>query len=337
MKIGLIGFGNFGRLAASILSKRFKLLIYEPKANSELLAMAKRIKAKFTDFETAARCDVVILAAPISKTENIIREMAPLVKKGSLIIDTCSVKSSPVKWMKKYLPDNVSILGTHPMFGPYSSDFDFNRQSWELSGLKIALCPVRFGHAKLLTAKKFLAGLGLQTIITTPQEHDRQTAMSLAFVHFLGRSIKKAGIAEQEICTQGFIDVLKIYPHTNSDNWQLFYDMNNYNPYAKQAREKFMEACDFIDEKIEKSASPNELEQLRGLIDKTDVKIIEMLSKRFKYAKQIARLKRGEGPEKNGAEREKLIVGSRLKQAKADNKFVKKLYRIIFDESYKKQ
>ncbi len=337
MKIGIFGFGNFGQLAASILVKKFKVLVYEPKISDSAEQNAKRVKVKLTDVDTAAKCDVVILATPISKTEELIKTIAPVLKKKSLVIDTCSVKTLPARWMKKYLPRDVSILATHPMFGPYSTKFDFNKQTWDLKGLQLVLCPVRIGQGKLSLIKKYAEKMGLQVIVTTPEEHDRQTAMSLAFVHFLGRSIKKAGIREQPIYTRGFADVLKIYPHTNSDNWQLFYDMNNFNPYAKAIREKFMQACDFIDNKIEKSKTKNELEQYRNLVDKIDVRIIELLSQRFKLVKEIGKVKREAGKKVRDTKREKEIIAKGSKSAKIDNRFVKKLYRLIFDESYRRQ
>ncbi len=38
-----------------------------------------------------------------------------------LVMDTCSVKTHPVGLMERMLPATISILGTHPMFGPDSA------------------------------------------------------------------------------------------------------------------------------------------------------------------------------------------------------------------------
>jgi prephenate dehydrogenase len=46
--------------------------------------------------------------------------MAPALRPGQLIIDTCSVKERPLEWMLEELPDHVQIVGTHPLFGPDS-------------------------------------------------------------------------------------------------------------------------------------------------------------------------------------------------------------------------
>jgi prephenate dehydrogenase len=81
-------------------------------------------------------------------------------------------------------------------------------------------------------------------------DHDKQNAKTLALVHFLGRALVASGVKEQQIFTPGYADLLKIIPHTASDNWQLFFDMNNFNPFAKKIREKFMRNCQDLDNKI---------------------------------------------------------------------------------------
>ena len=87
-------------------------------------------------------------------------------------------------------------------------------------------------------------------IVTTPENHDEQNAVTLSLVHFLGRSLFEAGIHEQRIFTPGFANLLKIYQHTTFDDMQLFYDMNNYNPFAEKVRRNFRAACDTIEKKI---------------------------------------------------------------------------------------
>jgi prephenate dehydrogenase len=36
------------------------------------------------------------------------------------------------------------------------------------------------------------------------------------------------------------------------DTWQLFYDMNHYNPYAKEKRAAFMQAMKKINNQLER-------------------------------------------------------------------------------------
>jgi prephenate dehydrogenase len=241
-KICIIGLGRFGTLAASILKQHFDVTAIDTN-KKEILNKAKKLGIKLLKVEELKGIDVAILAVPICKTEGMIKKISPFLKKNSLLIDTCSVKTLPCRWMKKNARKDIEILGTHPMFGPVTSKFNFEKQTWILENLQIVICPLRINSQKLSLIKKFLKKLNLKIIETTPENHDKQNAKTLALVHFLGRALVAADIKEQEIFTPGYSDLLKIIPHTASDNWQLFYDMNNFNPFAQGIREKFLEKC----------------------------------------------------------------------------------------------
>jgi prephenate dehydrogenase len=73
---------------------------------------------------------------PISAMRETLRQVTPLLREDALVVDVCSVKVYPVKWMRELLPDTVSILPTHPMFGPDSA-------AESLKDRKIVICPER--------------------------------------------------------------------------------------------------------------------------------------------------------------------------------------------------
>ena len=56
------------------------------------------------------------LSVPIHRTEEIIREIGPAVRKGGLLMDLTSLKKAPVEAMLKY--SGAEVLGVHPLFGP---------------------------------------------------------------------------------------------------------------------------------------------------------------------------------------------------------------------------
>jgi len=245
--IGIIGLGNFGSLLAVILSKDYEVRVYNFGKDLKIASKAKKIGIDLVSWGEIANSDIVVISTPISISRAIIKKVAPNLKKGSLLLDVCSVKMYPCNWLKKYTPKNVDIIGTHPMFGPTTSKFNIDKKSFDIKGKQIVLCPLRIKKDRQKRIEKFLKSLGLEVIVATPKEHDYQNAKTLSLVHFLGRSLTKTGIGEQKIYTPGYGDVLKILPHTNNDNWQLFYDMNNFNPYASQVRDNFIKACLEID------------------------------------------------------------------------------------------
>ncbi len=337
IEIGIIGFGRFGVLMATVLSSFFDVKVFHYRKRDADLEIANKIGIKLVDFKEVIDCDYLLLSVPISKTENLIKKIAPLLKPKTTIIDTCSVKELPCKWLKKYLPKENEIIGSHPMFGSVTTKFNLNKKYFELENKQVVLCPIRVSEEKLASLKIFLEKLKLKVLIVSPKEHDKQNAKTLSFVHFLGRSLTKAGIGEQEIFTPGYTDLLRILPHTNNDDWQLFYDMNNYNSYSSKIRVEFLRACDLIEGKILEASTTNEFNSNRKLINSIDQKIFTLLEERMTCAKKIGAYKKRNRLTIVDTKREKEIIQKRKQATKLNSDFVEKLYDVIFKESYNYQ
>ena len=129
-KLGLIGFGAFGRLTARHLSPWFDILAHDPAATD-----AEGV-ATLTDLATAAACPTVVLAVPVEALEATLIAIRPHLAPGALVIDVGSVKVKPAQAMAELLPPGVRIVGTHPLFGPQSGKDG-------IAGLRIAICEVR--------------------------------------------------------------------------------------------------------------------------------------------------------------------------------------------------
>lgn len=243
--IGIIGYGRFGKLAARYLAEDFDVRVCgRRKINID--GQPKRIRA--ATIEEICRQRIVIPAIPISVFKDTLEKIAPLLAPDAVFIDVCSVKEHPVNWMKELLPDSVSILATHPMFGPDSA-------ADSLEGMKIALCKVRIGEASYAKIKSYLSEKGLTVIETTPEQHDREIAVSLALTHFIGRSLSSFGAKDLQIDTEGYKRLQHILGVVEHDTWQLFVDMHKYNPYAEEARASFLRAMEKINTELNSVSS----------------------------------------------------------------------------------
>jgi prephenate dehydrogenase len=240
--IGIIGFGRFGRLMAGYLARDFDIYVFNRSNKAaDILALG----AHPASFATACRQKIVVLCVPISSMEATLREVAPLLQENALVVDVCSVKVFPVQWMKTILPDTVSILATHPMFGPDSA-------ANSLNGRKIVLCDTRIEAACYGQVAAYLAAKGLIVIQASPEEHDQKIAVSLFLTHFIGRALESFGAQPMNIDTEGYQRLLHILGVVENDTWQLFQDMYRYNPYAKERRDKFLAAMEGINAKLER-------------------------------------------------------------------------------------
>ena len=159
-RIGIIGMGRFGRLTAHYLSRNFNVLIY---SRSAAVQEIEQVNAKQADWKTVCGCDIVIPCVPIRALRQTLSEIAPHLSPQTLVVDVCSVKMLPAQWMQELLPQDVSLLATHPLFGPDSA-------SQSLTGCKIVLCPIRVSAPVFEKIKTYLAQKGLLIIETTPEE-----------------------------------------------------------------------------------------------------------------------------------------------------------------------
>ena len=240
MTIGIIGFSRFGQLLAKILKPHGEVYVWN---RSDKAQDAKNLGVNLVDLEKVCQCDWVFVAVAISAAESMIKKIASLVKKGTLVMDVCSVKVLPAKWLHAYLPQEVEIMATHPMFGPDSAKDGLKDLQW-------VICPLRIGLERLKQVKDILNKLGVKIIETTPEDHDQQTAVSLALVHFIGRGLEEFGIKDLAIKTLGFERLLKVNETVTHDSFQLFLDMQRFNPYTKKSRKKFISALKKVNKKI---------------------------------------------------------------------------------------
>ncbi len=245
--IGLIGYGRFGRLCVRHLSADFEVVVYtRDESKAEEIADAG---GRLVSLKKACRRKIVILCVPISAMQATLKQIAPLLAADTTVVDVCSVKIYPTRWMQALLPAHVEILATHPMFGPDSA-------VTSLKGHKMVLCPERIDPKRYLKIKAWLEEQGLIIIETSPDQHDRQIAVSLAMTHFIGRTMAEFGAFPLDIDTEGYKRLLHILEVVNNDTWQLFEDMNHYNPYAKDKRAAFMRAMEKIDALLAKEDIP---------------------------------------------------------------------------------
>ena len=234
--IGIIGFGRFGKLVAHYLARDLDVYVYNRSDKDTEIAGTGAHPAPL---DMVCRQKIVIPCVPISTLKENLKTIAPLLEPGAVVIDVCSVKEYPVQWMLEELPESVSILATHPMFGPDSA-------ADSLQDRKICLCRVRVPDVQYQKIKKYLTSKGLIVIEATPGEHDEQIATSLSLTHLIGRTLSECGAKPLDIDTEGYKRLIHILEVVERDTWQLFQDMHRYNPYAKKKRIEFMEVMQEI-------------------------------------------------------------------------------------------
>jgi prephenate dehydrogenase len=244
MTVGVYGLGRFGFFWAELLSHSVPVCAYSRSAERPTPPGVRRAGE-----EEVLSQPVVFLCVAISAMEDVLERARGRLSREVLVMDTCSVKTYPVRLMEKLLPASASILGTHPMFGPDSS-------RGGVKGLPMILCPARTAARDLEQWRGFFAGMGLAVTVMTPDEHDREAAFTQGVAHYIGRVLSDLGVSASPIATMGYTKLLEIVEQTCNDPWQLFLDLQRYNPHTREMRARLEESLRSVMAAIDSSVSP---------------------------------------------------------------------------------
>lgn len=242
--LGLIGFGQFGRLAAAVLKQHFDVLVADAAPDAE--AAARELGVAFGPLEAAAAREVVVFAVPVVAMQAVFTAAAPHMRSGALAVDVGSVKMLPAQWMTEILPAHVDLVATHPLFGPQSARAG-------LDGLRLVVCPIRGERYQKVAA--FGRSLGLTVTVTSAEEHDREMAYVQALTHLIGRSLVNLGIPDEQLKTASYQHLLELCSLIGADTFELFTAIQTQNPFAAEVVGAFVDqARSLLDQVAEKRA-----------------------------------------------------------------------------------
>ncbi|TPW18248.1 MAG: prephenate dehydrogenase [bacterium] len=235
--VGIIGFGAFGQLIARHIRPYFRLYAYDPA--SGLQSIADGLGVALTSLERAASCPVIVLATPVGRLAEVVDAVAPHIQPGSLVFDVGSVKLGPADIMRRGLPEYAGIVATHPLFGPQSARDD-------IAGLKIAVCPIR-GRGGYRLAAFLRRRLGLNVIMTTPGDHDREMATVQGLTHLIAKVLVRMEPLPERMTTKSFDLLLEAVNMVRHDAPEVFEAIESANPYAAGVRRRFFELSSALD------------------------------------------------------------------------------------------
>ena len=241
MKIAVIGgTRGLGRWIATFLSEKGFNVVITGRNRISGETVSKKIGVDYTDnnLEATASSDVVIISLPIDTTPDIIRELAPQMKKGSLLLDVTSVKEEPARLMSEYAAEGVEVIPTHPMFGPRIRSLD---------GQVVVLTPEVTGewYKKVLN---FLEMENTRIIVTSPEIHDKMMSIVQGLTHFayvsIAATIEKLDVDVKEsrkFASPIYNLMLDTIARITAQNPYLVYSIQTKNRYIEETHEIFFE------------------------------------------------------------------------------------------------
>ncbi len=184
--------------------------------------------------------DILVISVPIEHTSDVIREVAPFMKTGSVMVDVTSIKEEPLKTMAEALPDTVEYIPTHPVFGPRTTVLD---------NQIIVLTPDKKGKW-YDRVYRYLAGKNMQIIETSAEKHDFMMSIVQVLTHFsfisTASAIEKLSvdIAETEDYESPIYNLMiDMIARIVSQNPYLTYNIQAMNNNGEKIRNTFTEAA----------------------------------------------------------------------------------------------
>ncbi len=239
MNVGVYGLGRFGTFWAGLLARHFTVTAWSKTVDRPIPEGVELVP-----LEKLFEADVIWLCATISAMDEVLAQIAPLVRPGQVIADTCSVKVMPARKMLELLPSHAKLLSTHPMFGPDSAKAG-------LEGLPVVLHDLRGADDALTFWKKTFEQWGMRVLLMTPDEHDEAAAYTQGVTHFVGRVLDDMGLKDHPIATRGYQRLLDLVQQTCNDPFQLFLDMQRFNPHTAEMRAALKASFDRISSRLD--------------------------------------------------------------------------------------
>ena len=235
-KVSIIGYGRFGAMLHALPSKGFEVDVYDKKQinNSDVNEVS---------LKDALKNETIFIAVPIRDFESLIHEIKNDIQGNKTVIDVCSVKVFPKNVMTQNLSAEIDIIATHPLFGP---------DSLKDSGSVMTMESVRDSYGRFEFWKNYFDSQNITIEEISAEEHDMMAARSQGLTHFVGRVIDDFGTDQTRIDTEGYKALHKLVNQTCNDSWELFEDIQSYNPYTQKMVSELSESFKKINEILKK-------------------------------------------------------------------------------------
>jgi prephenate dehydrogenase len=135
--------------------------------------------------------DIIVIATPVGKIAGFAREVFRYAKKGAIVIDTGSTKSSIVSLIERMKPPGINFVGCHPLAGSEKSGIRHASSNLFNNSHCIIAKTKKTDEVSLKEVLSIWERVKAKVVIMSPDAHDRLLAfishlphvLSVALVH----------------------------------------------------------------------------------------------------------------------------------------------------------
>ncbi len=233
LTVGMVGLGLIGgSLARAACNAGHRVLGLDINKSVELKAKLLGIIADILTRDSLKECDVILLGIYPRDTVTWLKENAPHIRPGTVVMDTCGVKRAVCYPCWETAAEyGFTFVGGHPMDGAARIGFDHSSDKM-FKKASMILCPPRdlmIEDMKKLKDVLDSAGFGRYEI-TTPEHHDEMIALTSQLPHVLSSAFIKAPNSQRHrgYSAGSFRDMTRV-AYLNEVMWTELFAENREN------------------------------------------------------------------------------------------------------------
>lgn len=231
MKIAVVGLGLIGGSIAKAIKRNTKHNCYAIDINADTIAQAlsqEAIDGAITPDELSDM-DMTIVSLYPEGIIKFVKDNASKFKKGSVVLDTCGIKTAIVSELTGLLRDNeVSFVGCHPMAGREFSGFEYSVDNLFDNASFIITPSDETNMETVEKVKKLAEQLRFRRcVLSTPQKHDEVIAFTSQLAHIVSSAYVKSPslLNENGFSAGSFKDMTRV-ALLNEDMWTSLFMLN---------------------------------------------------------------------------------------------------------------
>ena len=184
--------------------------------------------------KSAQEADVILLAAPISKTISLMEELNNMhFPKRVIVSDVSSVKRSIMNTANQLTNNQIVFIGGHPMAGSHKKGIEAAKAHLFENAIYVLTPTKNTEEEELHILKKTLSITKSKFVVLNSDEHDEMTGVVSHFPHLIASSLvhqaKKWGDRHTylpNLAAGGFRDITRI-ASSNPELWQDIFHHNS--------------------------------------------------------------------------------------------------------------
>jgi prephenate dehydrogenase len=161
--------------------------------------------------------DLVTLCLPLSQMHPVVERMLPALKRGAIVTDVGSVKTSVVREIESLVAKaGAHFVGSHPLAGAEKTGVSAARADLFVNTVCVVTPTKKTNRAALRKVKQFWSVLGSRVLELKPEIHDALVSRSSHLPHIIAATLASQVLSpvqpkhQAALCANGFRDTTRI-------------------------------------------------------------------------------------------------------------------------------